>query len=1020
MIGLFISSCSSRWQWLTSFLLIFLLAIPGYSRHPVVARLDNDQPLKVFKVINGSIKKIKGQDGKVIRWQINNGQTSKLELRREYPVFDSLRYFDRFDFDFKIVSGCINELSIEALGHISGERQCKVHQWTAAIKTTAKQVWHHRQLRLNAPNWFPWADKDGYGTDSFFYFQAAALEPDTVIEIRNSVFTRGVISLKPDYEWPVTWPMRRKNDDGSFTYKLEYRVLNCSGQPLTVTAKILSQHRYFKVTISPEKQDIRSEHNAVFHLTATISAAAIKKTPELYKEPLKVEFIPSIYSDAVCLWYGNLVRPLGQSVKNQVIVPDSDLKKVRAMVRNHDKKALKALELNKILRVADEFLKKRFDMLPGPSGHVANGYPAVMVNGVRTQLLPGSFCPEAVSRDGSYREVGTPAANRVWKEYFSIIGNALEYTGRAYALTGDEKYAKKAIEVLKTYAQHYKYLRWNTKMYDVPWNRSNPILCSGKFAASSTYGDNWYMKGMCRMASLIADSPSWKPDDREYVYQEFIVPFATSIAKFVGGISNMTDITNHDLLLLGLAFDDATMVDFALNSDPGTITRLVDIDPDGFSAEGRPINYQFAGMNEYLPSLIYLRNSGLKVHFPAKRLLKAFQMPYLRAALNGRIPSTGDCGRGQGIGAPGWTAEYVYAFFPDQTWLLPRNRAGSFQQKINMLLRPVKINPQAWRKQFSSKPILFKYSGMAILRTGDTVQKQIMVTLDYGRNMFHAHLDRNQLTLSAFGLIFTHGTGSLYNAGSGGITKSADRKLQSFCYGGTLGQNVVVIDEKDQLPAVGKLLFWSDQPNYQVAVSEVDGLAPGVKYIRAIVLSEGIVVVIDSLSSDKEHKYDFVYHNFGTLTADNDWHSVPVNKPLAKTGNYQNLEQLQKLTGQSPLRLTWDLSNQLSARNKKLSEPGKTAAIFLNFFQPVDPETKVYTAVTGMNNPKTGMVPDATQTVITRKKGKKAVFLTVLEPCRGKSKIESVNRQSPEKISIKLKNGKKITVDLAELLNGKI
>ena len=33
-------------------------------------------------------------------------------------------------------------------------------------------------------------------------------------------------------------------------------------------------------------------------------------------------------------------------------------------------------------------------------------------------------------------------------------------------------------------------------------------------------------------------------------------------------------------------------------------------------------------------------------------------------------------------------------------------------------------------------------------------------------------MDRNQITLCAFGRVFTHGTGSLYNAGSGGITPS--------------------------------------------------------------------------------------------------------------------------------------------------------------------------------------------------------------------------------------------------------
>ena len=199
--------------------------------------------------------------------------------------------------------------------------------------------------------------------------------------------------------------------------------------------------------------------------------------------------------------------------------------------------------------------------------------------------------------------------------------------------------------------------------------------------------------------------------------------------------------------MLGLAFKDANIVRFALLSDPGLLRRLADITADGFSSEGRPLNYHFAAMEEYLSTIGFISRSGMDVEINKKNLAAAVRMPFQRAALNGIVPLTGDSGRGSSIGAIKY-ADELYEFMPE-AWLKQAGMGTTLSFKI----KDEKPENGAWKSLLETKPVLFKDAGFAILRTGDTIEDQIMVTLDYGKNVFHAHLDRNQMTLMAFGKI---------------------------------------------------------------------------------------------------------------------------------------------------------------------------------------------------------------------------------------------------------------------------
>jgi hypothetical protein len=991
----------------------------GIAAATPVEKLESYPVGEMWTAVNSSAQKVEESGVPAIRWTLMEGENAELQMKASHPLFSRLRYFDRLEFEFRVVSGQLDFMDFSALGHVSGTRQNKVHQWGLAIMTTPKGAWHTRQLDLARPNWFPWADPDGVPLS--FKFGALAIDAGTVVELRNLRLMPVSVTVKPFFEMPTTWPVRADEPDGSVTYTIEIPVVNSAGKPAEIRADLLSKHEKFEVTLDPPSVQTKNAEKSTFTVKAKLSKDRIAKTPELYTETIRIAFHTAEDPEAVSTFEMPVTRPLASGTGRQLVLPEKDVKFLREKYAAKDEKAIKELQIDKIIAEADKFLPTRLDQIPRSRSAPTNNWPTVPDSKPPRRYQIGAVMPEIVDAETGVREVGTPLANQVWKEYLGQSGRATENLGLAYAITGDEKYAAKAVELMELYAQQYGSLDWGCG-FEGPWSNGPAILSSSRSSATSTYGSNWFFRLHMKMLGLINDSPSFTPEARAKIYKGFVLPYATELIKFRGGISNMTDISNTNLLTMGLVFNDSNLVQFALNSDPGLISRLADIDEDGFSSEGRPPNYHTAAMDEYLPAMGILHNSGLNVKFPKDRLLAAIKMLYERATLWDMIPSTGDCARGGGLVMNSLQAEQLLPVFPDQPWLLDIARNGTLMSKLQRLAQGKAYNKEGFRQLLSSKPRLFKTAGLAILRSGETPETQIMATLDYGRNPMHAHLDRNQITLSAFGKMFTHGPGTVYNIGSGGFTRSTDPKLNSFCGAGSLGQNVILVDQLNQLRAIGKLVAWSDKPDNQFVTARVNGIAPGVDHTRTVALRDGLVIVIDRVDSADEHTYDFVYHNLGILTAGPGWQTKPVSAPLGKTANYENLIDPAQLTGSGPVRLNWDLTAQVKPAptpvpGKKAATPApvpEPAPVHLALWQLPVEGSEHYTATTGMNNMNTSEIPAPAPSLITRKKAKTAAFVTVLEPFHDKPTVTGLTG-TPEKFTIE-REGKPLTISSDEFL----
>jgi len=204
-----------------------------------------------------------------------------------------------------------------------------------------------------------------------------------------------------------------------------------------------------------------------------------------------------------------------------------------------------------------------------------------------------------------------------------------------------------------------------------------------------------------------------------------------------------------------------------------------------------------------------------------------------------------------------------------------------------------------------------------------------------------------------------------------------------------------------------------------LAASEITGIAPGVTHVRCVVLTQGIVVVLDRITGQQSHTFDFVYHNLGQMTPVSPWTATPHDQSLGSISNYQNLIDVAKLQGSGPVRLSWDLTGNVvppPANRRNPQPPAPPAVAKLDFWHLPVSGGSFFTAVTGMNNTDTNRMPDTAPTLIHRVTGQQAFFATAMQPHRGESKIKNIRASGNEGVTVEFTSGQSITLNLGELI----
>lgn len=272
--------------------------------------------------------------------------------------------------------------------------------------------------------------------------------------------------------------------------------------------------------------------------------------------------------------------------------------------------------------------------------------------------------------------------------------------------------------------------------------------------------------------------------------------------------------------------------------------------------------------------------------------------------------------------------------------------------------------------------------GCYVIMRGDNddVQATAFET-HYGENVnAHEHADRLSVTLYGLNRILAP------DAGCGGY--SAEVNLNWMRQ--TLAHNTVTINETSQYPqenhdsvwvckavtrsAKGKLVFFHAGENFKAVRMTNDNVYPGTKLDRTLILLNPFVIDVYRVSCDKPSQIDWSWHGFGKAVSKTKL--TPQPEPFSDRKGYMHLTKPAQDTSGNDWDITWTIGKQ----HMRMFQLGADKTTHLLAQTPSCDED------------------ESRMGAISRRHGKKTIFISVIEPFSEESQLVSLKqlKESPD------------------------
>ena len=445
----------------------------------------------------------------------------------------------------------------------------------------------------------------------------------------------------------------------------------------------------------------------------------------------------------------------------------------------------------------------------------------------------GRHCPAAASLlepvvhpDGA-TELKCPACSRIYDReehrgcaramYNEQMARGAGWLGKAYALTGEAGYARRAAEILVGFAGRYR--QWGGGGHAVLYKLRE---------------SNGFLLPCATAYDHIHDSGVLSAEDRRRIEEDFFRAageYYSDHADTNGRMNNRGAIHNHSVMAIGSAIGDMGFVDHALNSPHSGFHALAAriFDPDGLAREGFGYHtYTLVGLTPIAEKACRI---GINVYDdPAYR--KVFEAP-------------------------------LQVFLPDEVGPASRHRlrplyeiaCRRFAELGEAIESPFDEEDRAPSSSFN-----FRHFGYGVLRSGEG-EDQIHLSMSYGREaMFlgHAPALKFALVLHANRRLLT----------PRGMPKGYGHPLTGAWCRNPLAHNCITVD--DAAPwgrTEGKLVAFEAAGRVQVMRAVDDEAYAGLSLDRTMFLAGDYVVDLSAAhAASGRHRYDMCYRSFGELS----------------------------------------------------------------------------------------------------------------------------------------------------------
>lgn len=433
--------------------------------------------------------------------------------------------------------------------------------------------------------------------------------------------------------------------------------------------------------------------------------------------------------------------------------------------------------------------------------------------------------------------------------YHGLLSRRLIWMGTVYQITGEERYAEAARDVLVRFADTY-----------LNYPNENNILGPARIFFG-TLGESIFGTNIALGYDLVYESPCFSQRDHEKIRDRFLFPLAELATQFDETVSNRQSWYNNAVASIGFVTNRPDLLEWAFNGKRGFLYQLTSgLPKSGFWYEGP--GYHFFTLEGFILIAEMSRHHGLDLYgldIAGHSIRKMFDAPLDFLAPDFTFPRIKDSGGGS-IFSPEKISKYEvgYARYGEERYgqlLKYAYEQKGIERELEFFFICKPELPDVQKPIYRSVSTNLEGNGCAVLRDNVDGDEKFLY-LDYGTvGGEHGHPDRLGVGYYAFGHHW------LLDPLNQDYFKP---NLQTW-FRQTIAHNTVVLNQSNQAWANGHLNFLGETPGLKVASGYSDRLYGGASIRRTIALLGAYCIDVCEVNAEDERIIDYPIHSFGEL-----------------------------------------------------------------------------------------------------------------------------------------------------------